>query len=56
MRAFDGDIDEHISDNEVPMYEMKDENNDFELDDGKQFDKEALAVLWELFGNEMDVR
>lgn len=56
MRAFDGDIDEHISKNEVPMYEMNDENDDFELDDGTQFDKEALAVLWELFGNELDVR
>ena len=56
MRAFDGDIDERIPENEVPMYEMNDENDDFELDYGKQFNKEALAVLWELFGDEMDVR
>lgn len=56
MRAFDGDIDERIPENEASMYEMNDENDDFELDDGKQFDKEALAVLWELFGDELDVR
>lgn len=56
MRAFDGDIDERIPENEAPMYEMNDENDDFELDDGKQFDKEALAVLWEIFDNELDVR
>ena len=56
MRAFDGDIDERIPENEVPMYEMNDENDDFELDDGKQFNKEALAVLWEIFGDELDVR
>ncbi len=57
MRAFDGDVDEHIPKKQATIYENNDEaDDDTDIDFMKYIDKDAFPILLELLDDKLDVQ